>query len=148
MNRRTAIDVGFCVAVGTASGQESKSDPKSARLSAKDFVEGFYRNLAAGKSSEALTDFANDDSAVSGVGHFRDPKPWKKSPAEYMKQHGDKPKYLQVESVEIDPLHSHLAVARVKYKAGGVKGFAVLTLTSDMQRWRITSLFEETHFVW
>jgi RNA polymerase sigma-70 factor (ECF subfamily) len=124
--------------------EREKPDP-----AAKEVVATFYRNLAAGKAKDNESLFRGPDVAVSGV--FRGgggPKAWRKTPAEYLAGHGNEQKYFVVDSVEVDVVHPGLAVARVKYRAGGYKGYPVLTLSVEGKEWRIASLYEETRFVW
>jgi hypothetical protein len=122
-----------------------KPDPK---VEVKQVLTAFYRNLAAGKAKDNEAFFRAPDATVSGVSRFRPTTAWQKKPVEYLKGHGDEPKYLEVDSVEVDLIHPGMAAARVKYRAGGYKGYAVVTLFVEEGRWRIASLFEETHFVW
>lgn len=130
-------------------GPRSAADPPGAAKQVKEVVTAFYRNLAAGKAlaNEAL--FAGADAPVGGVAQFPNrTQPWQKKPAEYLRQHGDQPKYLEVDAVDVDIVHAGLAAARVKYRAGGVKGYVVLALSADNDRWRVAQLFEKTYFVW
>jgi RNA polymerase sigma factor (sigma-70 family) len=122
-----------------------KPDPK---VEVKQVLTAFYRNLAAGTAKDNEGFFRSADATVSGVSYFRPTTAWQKKPAEYLKGHGDKPKYLEVDSVEVDLVTPGMAAARVKYRAGGYKGNVVITVLLEDGRWRIASLFETTHFVW
>lgn len=146
-----ALTVPFLLlpAVSPRAAHSPDEKPSDAAKQAKDFVTTFYRNLAAGKAKTNESLFANADALVSGVAQIPNKvQPWQKRPAEYLRQHGDQPKYLEVDAVDVDLVHHGLASARVKYRAGGVKGYAVLALSAENDQWRVAALFEKTYFVW
>ncbi len=117
----------------------------------KDVVNSFYHNLAMGriKANESL--LRTMEVATSGIHRGNSSQParaWSKTPAQYLARHGDKPKFLKIDTVQVDLVHQGFAIARIQYHEGGQKGYAVLTLAREDQAWKITSLYEETHFVW
>ncbi len=130
------------------------ADPPAAKPadgagSAKEVVTTFYRNLAAGKAKSNESLFTGPEAPVGGVSQFPNrTQSWQKKPAEFLRQHGDRPKYLEVDAADVDLVHPGLAVAKVKYRGGGIKGYAVLTLSEEGGQWRIAQLYEKTYFVW
>lgn len=134
------------VAAQTTAAPATKT--QASRDAVKTAAMEFYAKLRDGNATQNEAAFHHPSAAVSGISRLRDARPWRKTAAEYLKGHGDAPKSLALDSVDVDMIHEGLAVAKIKYRASGLKGYAVLAFTAEKNDWRIVSLYEETFFVW
>lgn len=130
-----------------SSKLENESKHKDA---AKAIVDRYFANWKSGKGTANLELFQSPQVIVSGMLHSPKTGYWSKSAAEYMKRFPDKPiEFLPVDSTEVELVHEGLAVAKVKYRGGGHKDYAVFTIQWTTEAdWKIVSLYVDSHFVW
>jgi hypothetical protein len=140
--------IGFAVA--TAAFAMTSKPPVDVDIQVKERVNHFFDQVAKGKASENESMFLKPDVSVNGFGYGRgDERPYfQMKPAEFLKRHGNLPKYFVVNGVQVDRVHDRLAVARVDWKAGGMRGNSVITWVNDGKTWQIVTFFQDEHFVW
>jgi hypothetical protein len=136
---------------------QDKPSPKPAdakpTAAVKDIVTNFYKNWEQGKATQNKALFVSADMPAVGIAPDHRPGRqtvvWQKKAGELLKEWEAKPpKFLALDSIEVDHIGESLAVARVMYRSSAIKGRAVFTLSSDAGAWRIASLVLETRFNW
>lgn len=127
----------------------SAAPPANVETPVKERVNLFYDRIAKGKAAENEAMFLKPEVPVTGFGYGREERPFFVTKStDYLKRHGDQPKYYVVDRIDVDRIHNRLAVARVEWKTGGARGHSVITWSSDGKDWRIVGFFEDMHFVW
>jgi hypothetical protein len=131
----------------------SKPADSAPTAAIKGLVTNFYKNWEQGKATQNKELFLSAD--VPAVGIAPDHRPghqtviWQKKAGDLLKEwETNPPKFLEIDSVDVDRVGESLAVARVTYRSSAIKGRAVFTLCSGSAGWRIASLVLETRFNW
>jgi hypothetical protein len=136
---------------------QDKPSPKPAdsgpTAAIKEVVTNFYKNWEQGKATQNKPLFVSAEMPAVGIAPDHRPgRPtviWQKKAGELLTEWENKPpKFLALDTVDVDRIGESLAVARVTYRASAIKGRAVFTLSADAGQWRIASLVLETRFNW
>jgi hypothetical protein len=131
----------------------SKPSDSKAMAAVKAVVTNFYKNWEQGHATRNQPMFLSPDTPTVGIAPDHRPGRqtvvWQKKAGELLKEwEANPPKYLELNSVEVDQFGESLAVARATYSGSAIKGRAVFTLSSEAGVWRIASLVLETRFNW